>query len=92
MRPQGIISGQRKAKDRHYFFIVLAKRPLNSSDGTPIVCRDVLSSTKINFLQNQNCMLLIGVYSLSACDVPLLPSWTKVAILVRQHIPDLISD
>ena len=37
-------------------------------------------------------MLLFGVCSLSACDVTLLPSWIRVAIIVRQHIPDLISD
>ena len=37
-------------------------------------------------------MLLIGVCSLSAGDVTLLPRWIRVAILVRQPILDLISD
>ena len=65
----------------------------------PIFSGDVsvLASTPSQFyqdhlFQNQNSMLLIGVCSLGAGNVTLLPSWIMVAILVTQPIPDLISD
>jgi len=102
VRPSGIISGLKRAMTSN----TLSQLWLSGPETHPILAPSFLgmfwSSYLISLihpkfrqdhlLQNQIVMFLLGVCSLSAGDVTLLPGWIRAAFNVRQHVLDLISD